>query len=318
MHDAPAPAQIVSSLAGVSEGPVVLRIDQEELALLTRDVPRKLLRSFPYHKIMCWGYSVDVFQFKYFTEEADVTLGPAVKAKAQLISVIMTTRKVCAHPPRPPPGSPARRGGNGTSRSPHRRRASVRALAQGDVIEKVVMRTVRTLMEKMHLDGLSDDELKMLVSQIHDFPDAALASLKQVTLTRTLDVRQAVAVVQEMAKVSPFDNVEAAVVVYGAMMNPESFHLVLDTFPEPVDRANICHRLKIEVDAAGCISGGTKSRTMSRVASDGSGDPTRRTVNRATSDPAPAVGVGLPTAATAPSDAGVAGQSTQVRLPPPA
>ncbi len=132
------------------------------------------------------------------------------------------------------------------------------------MIEKTIMRTVRALMAKMHTSGLSDDELKMLLAQIHDFPDAALASLKQMTLTRTLDVRQAVAVVQEMAKVSPFDNVEAAVVAYAAMMTPESFHLVLDTFAEPADRANVCHRLKIEVDAAGCISGGGSRRNVTR------------------------------------------------------
>lgn len=56
---------------------------------------QKLLRSFPYHKIMCWGYSVDVFQFKFFTDEAGVAEARTDgKAKAQLISVVMTTRQV--------------------------------------------------------------------------------------------------------------------------------------------------------------------------------------------------------------------------------
>jgi hypothetical protein len=61
-----------------------------------------------------------------------------------------------------------------------------------------------------------------------------------------------------IGEISPFDQMEAAVIVYGSMLNRESFPLVLACFAEPLDRENICKRLGIVVDASGSIARAVK------------------------------------------------------------
>ena len=81
--------------------------------------------------------------------------------------------------------------------------------------------------------------------------DKALTAVKQVALTRQFDIKQATEVVNTIGELSPFEKVEAAVIMYNCLINKDSYNLILDCFPVAADRDNICHRLKVEVTPSG-------------------------------------------------------------------
>ena len=54
--------------------------------------------------------------------------------------------------------------------------------------------------------------------------------------------------------------VEAAVLLYDALLNKASFAGLLQEFDDKADRDNVCHRLGLTVAPDGTISGGGKRR----------------------------------------------------------
>ncbi|RYG54680.1 hypothetical protein EON66_06820 [archaeon] len=128
----------------------------------------------------------------------------------------------------------------------------------GEQIEAAVMNSVQALMSKMDAHGVPDAEFRALLETLtrlteDDMGDYALQVMRQMSLTRTFDVRQAREMVITIGSVSPFDQIEAAVLLYDKVMNKESYPLVLACFDDATDRANICHRLGITIDGKGCI-----------------------------------------------------------------
>jgi hypothetical protein len=102
--------------------------------------------------------------------------------------------------------------------------------------------------------------------------ERSLSSIKQIAMTRQFDLKQATEVVRIVADTSPFDKVcfhprhpchvaidvdalvhalalyvtlqlEAAVILYGSLLNKASFPTLLQEFDDPADRDNVCHRL---------------------------------------------------------------------------
>jgi len=123
------------------------------------------------------------------------------------------------------------------------------ATTEGARVENRLLAAVRMLMTDMSRRGVDDAELVQVTSAIELDPDRAIAGLRQLALTRRFDAKQARSVVAQIGEVSPFDQVEAAVILYPALMNAESFHVVLGAFEEDDDRANVCLRLGLDVEA---------------------------------------------------------------------
>jgi len=46
--------------------------------------------------------------------------------------------------------------------------------------------------------------------------------------------------------ISPFDKFDLACLLYEKIVNPESFQLLVNTFDDPIERANLIHRLKLD------------------------------------------------------------------------
>ena len=108
--------------------------------------------------------------------------------------------------------------------------------------------------------GIVASEFAQLCESLQEDGEQALAAVRQAALSRRFDVKQAVTVVRMIGDLSPFDKVEAAIIMYRALMNPSSFPLVLDTFPDPADRENLCHRLDIRLDESGKVVSGKPSK----------------------------------------------------------
>lgn len=125
---------------------------------------------------------------------------------------------------------------------------------KGVQLEAVIMNTVRALMQKMKDKGIPDVQFQQLVTLLGEDPDQAMAKVKQVAATREFDIKQATRLVATVGELSPFDKIEAAVLMYPTIMNKDSFGLVLNEFTDPADRDNVCHRLGITVGEDGSIT----------------------------------------------------------------
>jgi hypothetical protein len=123
------------------------------------------------------------------------------------------------------------------------------ATTKGSLIETRLLAAVRTLMVDMTRRGVDEAELVQVTSAIDSDPESAVVGLKQLAMTRKFDAKQAFSIVQQIGEVNPFDQVEAAVVLYPALMNHESFHVVLGAFEEDDDKDNVCHRLGLDLEA---------------------------------------------------------------------
>ena len=179
-----------------------------------------LYRAFAYHEILSWGHNTDSFQFR-------VHKG----AMGTLITVVLGTREVSVRR-----GAAASRVWLPTN--------SVRVV-QGDAMEEDIMGTVLHLMDDMKAVGVSEAEFASLLQALADDPDRLLEDVRSVSLTKAFDAKQASTLVARVGELSPFDQLEAAVLLYDALINKHSFNLVLDVLEEDADRDNVCHRLGI-------------------------------------------------------------------------
>jgi hypothetical protein len=78
---------------------------------------------------------------------------------------------------------------------------------EGEEIETALLERVQALMSRMESVGIIDEEFSEIKSIIREDSDEALRSIKQMSLSRLFDVKQAVEVVRLMEEVSPFDKV---------------------------------------------------------------------------------------------------------------
>lgn len=280
---------------------LALRVDSEALAVVDPETGA-VLRAWPYHRILCWGYTGTTFQWKVF--QAKPALSPAspreplsplrppsTRERGPIdiaLAVDVNISAPSTAPPSPvvvadssPPlaaagtdimaavSAPAALPAN---IEPESVETMIARTPNGAGIEAEVMLAVRRLMKDMSSRGVTDEELNTLLATLNSLTeegnaDQVLSMIRQLAVTRAFDIRQAVQLVQAVGAISPFDQVEAAVILYSSVMNKESFPLVLGCFDDAADRDNICHRLGIAIDDAGRILATTsKSASSSRGA----------------------------------------------------
>ena len=227
----------VTPLQSLDELPelTLLRIGDEVLSC-AEPSGGAILASWPYHRILCWGYTATAFQWRaYASSEEELSAGGAADAARELESATPTAASV--------------RGSAVVSYSV--------ATTDGRAIEAALMGAVLGLMGDMSARGVGAEDfaalLTTLISLTADgFGDHALAAVKQMALGRAFDARQAA---QLLGALSEFDRIEACVALFpGALLNPTALPTLLqDAFDDPQDIENVCHRLGITVGADGSV-----------------------------------------------------------------
>jgi hypothetical protein len=164
------------------------------------------------------------------------------------------------------------------------------ATREGKRLEDLILSTVKTLMKQMDNRGVSNEDFEQLVEVLHkcldkvkrgpededteggddddeeeEDPFSAFGSsdpgqqlcehefveiIKQFCLTRLLTARQAMAAMRLSDPLSLFGRMDTACALYGRMLDPSSFQLIVNTFMDPGDRENICHRLNLPTSFA--------------------------------------------------------------------
>jgi hypothetical protein len=119
---------------------------------------------------------------------------------------------------------------------------------QGLNIEKEIMVVVRRLMDRMEKHGTSKEEfaefLKILetLAEQDDGPETVQKVL-QFCQVHSLTINQAKSIMKRAHVPDLFDRVEVAAALKTALINPDSFQMVLHMFDNYDDRLNLCHRL---------------------------------------------------------------------------
>lgn len=103
------------------------------------------------------------------------------------------------------------------------------------------------------LAGMPAASFEQLLKVLTEDGDKALEAVRQVATSHEFDIKQACRIVETIGELSPFDKIEAAVLMYATLMNKDSYTLVLNQFEDKADRDNICHRLGVSVDESGAI-----------------------------------------------------------------
>lgn len=122
----------------------------------------------------------------------------------------------------------------------------------GSEMEDALMFTIQTLMGDMASRGVPDEQFATLINTLsglaeEGFGDHCLTVVRQMALGRAFDARQATLMIRTIGQVSPFEKLEAAVMLYPTLLSPESFLVVLDAFEDGGDRDNVLHRLGLKV-----------------------------------------------------------------------
>ena len=124
-------------------------------------------------------------------------------------------------------------------------------------ISAIVMTTVRRLMAQMAESCCSEkafEPIKDLLKEQHKKGESILDTVNQMSLTRRFAAHQAASIlkmVQESGEtpIDHFDRIGLACSMYERLINPdESFHILLDCFPNLVDRENICVRVGVNLE----------------------------------------------------------------------
>lgn len=113
---------------------------------------------------------------------------------------------------------------------------------------------------------MSDLEFTALLSAIASDPDSAGSAARTAASTRKLTSHQLAQLVRALQEAAPFDAVEVCVALQPRMINPDAFQLVLNEFPDDVDRDNICHRLGLAPDGKFLSAGTTADTTHASTA----------------------------------------------------
>lgn len=109
------------------------------------------------------------------------------------------------------------------------------------------MRAVLALMRDMQQVGLTEAEMAAVRAALEEDGDEALDRLRTLAVSRRFDARQGAEILQDIGRLSPFDKVEAAVLLHGALLDGSSFKLLLEQFEDEDERDNVCTRLKIKL-----------------------------------------------------------------------
>jgi hypothetical protein len=213
--------------------PVRVRLGAETLSILSLD--GAVVISWPYHRILCWGFTDAYFSWRVAPLSAEATEEAAAAAAADLL--------------KPDDSAPAAFD------------SFVVATSAGRALEAALMGAVRRLLGSMRARGVGAAEFAALVAALpalaaDGLTEHALDALKQMALGRAFDARQAAALLSALGTVSPFDKIEAACALWpDALLHAEALPAVLaDAFDDPLDRENVLHRLGLTVTEAGGVA----------------------------------------------------------------
>jgi hypothetical protein len=184
-----------------------LRISYESLDFVRLEDDAPLIQ-FPFQNIICWGSSRQNFQFKVFDfQNAD----PEKKDSGILISLKST---------------------------------------QGRLIEDATMSTVQKLMVDMKQRAISKEEFLALQETLFDengqLVENWLQMINQFTSGGRLFVaKQGMELLIKIGALAPFEKFDLACLLYERIINKDSFQLLVNTFPDELERGNLIHRLKL-------------------------------------------------------------------------
>ena len=126
---------------------------------------------------------------------------------------------------------------------------------QGVAIEKQIMIVVRGLMAKMEKHGTSKEEFAEFINilaTLHEQEESqdTVQKVLQFCQVHSLTINQAKSIMKRAYVPDPFDRIELASAIKPALINQDSFQMVLHTFENYNDRLNLCHRLKLSPEMA--------------------------------------------------------------------
>lgn len=201
---------------------IVLRIAYEALVFMTAD--KQPLTHFIYQDVICWGSNAHVFQFKVFGYVFGLP-------KSQYVPIMLRT-------------------------------------PDGKEIERKTLSAVRSLMADMDRVAMSKDDFNLLkqILQPATEQDLEAASepeeswiagrvetIKQFGAQKRFTANQAVEMMTLLklwqgsnpcdAFGQSFDMIDLVVFLFGNILNPDSFQLLLNVFDDKTDRENIIMRL---------------------------------------------------------------------------
>jgi len=113
------------------------------------------------------------------------------------------------------------------------------------------MTSVVELMSNMKITCVPDKTFETLLNTLVDLDKAGLGihcltAIKQMSLMRKFTAKQGSDLLSTLEKISPFDKLECAIVLYPALMMDDSFLMILDCFDNDIDKQNILHRLGLQ------------------------------------------------------------------------
>ena len=121
---------------------------------------------------------------------------------------------------------------------------------QGLTIEKQIMVVVRGLMAKMEKHGTSKEEFEEFLKILNVLADKeegqeTVQKVLQFCQVHSLTINQAKSIMKRAHALDAFDRIDLASAIKPALINPDSFQMVLHTFDNYDDRLNLCHRLQL-------------------------------------------------------------------------
>ncbi len=129
------------------------------------------------------------------------------------------------------------------------------ATRRGKEIETEIMIVVRRLMAKMEKHGTSKGEFAAfaeVLGQLAQEEDSTetVSKVQQFCQAHALTISQAKSIMKRAFAPDAFDRIEIASAIKPALINPDSFQMVLHLFQNVDDRLNLCHRLGLPTDMA--------------------------------------------------------------------
>jgi hypothetical protein len=184
-----------------------LRVSYESLDFIRQEDDTPLIQ-FPFQNIICWGSSRQNFQFKVFDFENTID--------KNVDNGILISLKT----------------------------------AQGRMIEDATMSTVQKLMVDINQRAISKAEFTALQSTLFDennnLREDWRTVIEQFTTTgRLFLAKQGMELLIRVGHVAPFEKFDLACLLYERIINKDSFQLLVNTFPDEIERGNLIHRLKL-------------------------------------------------------------------------
>ena len=244
-----------------------LRVTSEAIALHEPEEDGgRLVRLFPFFKILYWSYSPDYFSWRMLLEDEDLPTGRSTgdsgsERRGDGGGGGDSGGGRASEEPGQSASTPAPAPAPASLSSQQMTRAFLVKTGEGKTIEGVVMASVLRLMSSMEARGVPDALFAELVNTLQALADEGhadrcLHAVKQMALSRAFTTKQAATLVATIGMISPFEKVEAAVALYPTLLSSEDAAFVLllqECFEDEADRDNVAHRLGFKIGEVGSL-----------------------------------------------------------------